>query len=531
MTTRRDLMKSALLAVGGTALPAAANASSTGQRPSAWRRGPENRRIADLGDGTYLNPVLSGDYADPTVLRDGDEYFMTNTSHDANPGIVLWRSSDLVNWTPLGPILFKPIGTVWAMDLIKHDGRFFIYIPALADGTQTIMVMHADRIEGPWSGPIDLHIPRIDPGHVVGEDGKRYLFVNGGGRVRLTADGLATDGELVEGAYDLWRYPEDWVVEMYAPEGPKFIRRDGYFYLTAAVGGTAGPATSHMVVVSRSRSVLGPWEQCPHNPIVRTSSVDEPWWSRGHATFVEGRGGDWWLVYHGYENGYRTLGRQVLLEPVKWDRDGWPRAQGGDLSKPLPKPRGTSNALAALTLSDDFSSNKLGTQWRFHKPGREELQRVRLEERSLAVQGKGTSPGDCSPMTFSAADRAYEIRVSLDRIDAAQGGMLLFYSERMYFGIGFDGKRLCTYAYGERHDWLRIEVAASRLLLRITNDHHIVTMHYSTESDRWLKHPWQFEVSGAHQNVLGGFLSLRPALFACGNGSVHFRDFCYRALS
>jgi xylan 1,4-beta-xylosidase len=246
---------------------------------------------------------------------------------------------------------------------------------------------------------------------------------------------------------------------------------------------------------------------------------------------LEGRDGDWWLVYHGYEKGYRTLGRQVLLEPAKWDRDGWPHALGGDLSKPMSKPRGSSSALPALMLSDDFSASKLGTQWRFHKPGHEELQRVRFEKGALVGQGKGTSPADCSPMTFSAGDRAYEIRVSLDEIDSAQGGMLLFYSERVYFGIGFDGKRLATYAYGERHDWLRIEVAASRMLLRITNDHQIVTMHYSTEGDRWIKHPWQFEVSGVHQNVLGGFLSLRPALFTCGSGSVHFRDFRYHALA
>jgi xylan 1,4-beta-xylosidase len=524
-------MKSALLATGGSALPAIGAAATSATRAASWRRGAENRRLADQGDGTYLNPVLSGDYADPTVLRDGDTYYMTNTSHDANPGIVIWRSADLVNWSPVGPVLFKPIGTVWAMDLIKHAGRYFIYIPAFPNGGQSIMVMHAQRIEGPWSEPIDLEIPRIDPGHVVGEDGKRYLFVNGGGRVLLTDDGLATAGPVVEGAYELWRYPENWVVEMFAPEGPKFIRRNGYFYLVAAVGGTAGPATSHMVVVSRSRSVFGPWEQCPHNPIVHTQSQQEPWWSRGHATLVEGPGKDWWLVYHGYENGYRTLGRQVLLEPMQWDQGGWPVALGGDLSQPLAKPRGAADAFPARTLSDDFSANKFGTQWRFHKPGADELKRARLEQHALIVTAKGTGPADCSPMTFSAADRAYEFQVSLDAIDAAQGGLLLFYSEKVFFGVGFDGQKITSYAYGERHDWLRTAVTAPKLWLKIANDHHNVSMHYSSDGVRWTRHPWQFEVSGAHQNVLGGFLSLRPALFCCGEGRVRFQDFRYRALA
>jgi xylan 1,4-beta-xylosidase len=532
MGSRRDLLKGTVTgAIGLAAAPALAASSSahptsTGGVPT-WRRGAEYQRLADLGNGTFLNPVLPGDYADPTVLRDGDEYFMTNTSHDAVPGIVLWRSADLVNWSPVGPILQRPIGTVWAMDLIKHRERYFLYLPAFSGGRQTIMVMHADRIEGPWSDPIDLEVPRIDPGHVLGEDGKRYLFFNGGSRIRLTDDGLATQGPLVEGAYELWRYPDDWVVEMYAPEGPKFFWRDGYLYLVAAVGGTAGPPTSHMVVVSRSRSVFGPWEQCPHNPIVRTQSAAEPWWSRGHATFVEDATGQWWMVYHGYENGYRTLGRQVLLEPLGWDAQGWPRAMGGDLSRPLPKPKAKRTSYAEHTYSDDFTRDRSGTLWRFHKPGHDENARLQRAAGVLTVRAKGSSPADCSPMTMNAGDRAYEVEVSVEPLNGGEGGLLLFYNERAFVGCGFNGRKLSTYVYGEPHDWMRIELTAPRLSFRITNDHQVVTLHYRSDGE-WIKHPWQLEVSGIHQNVLGSFLSLRPSLFSCGSGAVRFRDFRYR---
>jgi xylan 1,4-beta-xylosidase len=236
-------------------------------------------------------------------------------------------------------------------------------------------------------------------------------------------------------------------------------------------------------------------------------------------------------VYHGDENGYRTLGRQVLLEPVRWSADGWPIAMGGDLSRALSMPKSTRQPLPAPALSDDFATSKLGVQWKFHQPARDELQRVRFDAGSLVVGGKGTGPADCSPLTFSASDRAYEVEVSVEAGDAAIGGLLLFYNERVFFGIGFDGKALRTYAYGERHDWLRLDLAASRVLIRITNDHHIVTLHTSTDGGAWSRHPWQLEVSGAHQNVLGGFLSLRPALFSCGAGGVRFRDFRYRGLA
>ncbi|MES1198353.1 MAG: family 43 glycosylhydrolase [Pseudomonadota bacterium] len=524
-------MKAVLLGAAGAAVGPQAQAAESSPAPRTWRQGIEGQRIADLGDGTFLNPIMPGDHPDPTILKVGDAYYMTFSSFDASPGIIIWRSQDLVNWAPVGPALTKPIGSVWAMDLVHHRGRFYIYIPATPSGQQTIMVIHADRIEGPWSDPIDLHISgRIDPGHVVGEDGKRYLFVNGGDRVRLRDDGLATDGAL-EHAYDLWHYPDDWVVEMYSAEGPKLLRRDNYFYLIAAIGGTSGPPTGHMVVAARSRSVFGPWEQCPHNPIVRTTDPNDRWWSRGHATLVEGPSGDWWMVYHGYENGYRTLGRQTLLEPVEWTNDGWPRALGGDLSQPIAKPRCGKSGQAGQALSDDFSTNKFGSQWSFYEPTPTELARIHYEPRALRISGKGADPRDCSPLVFNAGDHAYEVSVTLEPQHGAQGGLLLFYSKRGFVGLGVDGQKMYTYNYGQSHSWLNIPAANDRVQLKITNDRQIVTMRYSLDGQTWLQHPWQLEVSGYHQNVLGDFLSLRPGLYAAGAGDVRFTDFQYRGLA
>ena len=99
--------------------------------------GIEGQRRADLGNGTYLNPIVAGDHPDPTVLKDGDDYYMTFSSFFSYPGVIIWHSRDLVNWAPVGPALTKPIGTVWAMDLVKHKGRYFIYIPATPGGRQS----------------------------------------------------------------------------------------------------------------------------------------------------------------------------------------------------------------------------------------------------------------------------------------------------------------------------------------------------------------------------------------------------------
>jgi xylan 1,4-beta-xylosidase len=459
---------------------------------------------------------------------------MTFSSFVSYPGVVIWHSRDLVNWTPIGPALKTLIGGVWAMDLIKHDGRYFIYIPAVpfsAGGQQGVYVIWADDIRGPWSEPVDLNIPgAIDPGHAVGEDGKRYLFVNGIRKVRLTDDGLATDGEL-EPAYEPWQYPKDWVVEMFAPEGPKLLRRGDWFYLITAVGGTSGPPTSHMVIAARSKSIHGPWEHCPHNPLVRTVSEDEPWWSRGHASLVEGPAGDWWMIYHGYENGFRTLGRQTLMEPIEWTADGWFLARGGDLSQPLRKPAGGIASPAGFSLSDDLTTDKFGVQWSFHNPGADEMERVRSEPGAITIAGKGGSPRDCSPLAFIVGDLAYEATATLDILSQGEGGLLLYYSERGFVGVGFTETEMRTFIYGEEQTWMRTPMKTSTVSIRLRNDRNIVTWSYSHDGGAsWTQHPWQMEVSGLHHNVFGGFLSLKPAIYSAGDGSIRLRGLRYRAL-
>ena len=144
----------------------------------------------------------------------------------------------------------------------------------------------------------------------------------------------------------------------------------GWFYLVSAVGGTGGPPMGHMVIAARSRSLNGPWVNCPHNPIIRTRAAEEYWWSRGHATPVEGPGGRWYLVYHGYENGFRTLGRQTLLEPIQWTDDDWFRADGGDLSEPIRMPIAGNPRPHGLARSDEFLQPAFGTRWLLrHGPG------------------------------------------------------------------------------------------------------------------------------------------------------------------
>lgn len=514
----------ALIALGLSILPCFGSVPAASALAAA--RGVEGQRIADRGDGTYVNPIFAGDHPDPSILKDGSDYYIVFSTSECYPGLVLWHSRDLVNWEPLGPTLFQNVGAVWAPELVKHEGRYYLYFPARG----TNYVIWTDDIRGSWSDPIDLQVGGFDPGHAVGPDGQRYLFLNEGQRVKLAPDGLSVVGQPTK-VYAGWLYPEDWIVAGFGLEGPKLMQRGDYYHMIVAEGGTAGPPTSHMVVSARARSIDGPWENSPYNPIVHTASAAEKWWSRGHGTLVEGPDGGWYLVYHAYEKGFYTLGRQTLLEPVEWTDDGWFKSRGDDVAQPIRKPVGGEAVAPGFAFSDDFSQPKIGLQWSFFNGTEADLQRAHYEAGALVVQGKGTSPRDCSPLSFVCGDHAYEIQVELELRGEATGGLLLFYNDKLYAGLGMSDTHLIMHREGfDRPWWTKPPELGQRVFIRLTNDRNIVTLQTSPDGQTWTRFPAGMEVSGYHHNVAYGFLSLRPALYAAGAGAVVFRNFTYRAL-
>ncbi|MGV2686503.1 family 43 glycosylhydrolase, partial [Clostridium perfringens] len=137
-------------------------------------------------------PIIAGNYADPSIIRVGEDYYMTHSSYKLPPGLVIWHSRDLLNWSRVGAALPQDEGDVWAPEFVAHNVMYYIYYPA----ARTNWVVTASSPTGPWSKPIHLGIKGIDPGHTVGPDGKRYLHMSGGDFVELTADGLAVTGEV-----------------------------------------------------------------------------------------------------------------------------------------------------------------------------------------------------------------------------------------------------------------------------------------------------------------------------------------------
>lgn len=473
--------------------------------------------------GYYQNPVLGGDYPDPSVLRDGRDYYMTHSSFEYYPGLLVWHSTDLVHWERIAYALTEHVGSVWAPDLIKYKDRYYIYFPA----NRTNWVVTAPSPKGPWSAPVDLKLHGfIDPGHVVGKDGKRYLYLSGGSLVQLAEDGLSVVGEPQPG-YKGWQFPKEWSTECFCLESPKSTVKDGYFYQTVAEGGTAGPATSHMVVSGRALSPQGPWENSPYNPIVHTKDRTERWWSQGHGTLVDDINGNWWIMYHSYEKGFQTLGRQTLMLPIEWTKDHWFRVPPGvSSSSSLRLPAGPAG-VAGDGLSDDFSAQQLGLQWQSFK--QEPSKRITLKDGKLQLQAEGKQFENSAPLLINPGDRKYEIQVAYTLDPGVTAGLTLFYNELGNMRISADTGQFTVFNQKARKISMKNSLGTHGYL-RILNDENEVSFYYSANGKAWTRVERTIDASGFNHNVFGGFMSLRAGLFVYGEGKATFDNFVYRRL-
>lgn len=460
--------------------------------------------------------ILPGDYPDPTILRDGKDYYITHSPFYYSPGFLIWHSTDLQHWEPICRAATGWKGSALAPDLVKCDGKYYIYFPA----GRTIYVIWANKVTGPWSKPIDLKTRGIDPGHLKAKDGKRYLYTSEGYVVPLTDDGLATAGEPRQ-IYDGWVYPADWETECMCLESPKLTYKDGYYYLTCAQGGTAGPATSHMVVSARSKSPMGPWENSPYNPIVHTYSAAESWWSKGHGSLVDDVNGNWWIVYHAYSNGMHTLGRQTLIEPVEWTADGWFKTKA---EQQFPK---QSTPTKPITLSDDFSERTLGLQWTFwHEYAPEALH---FAGNGITIDAKGKKVGDGRLLLTTAMDERYETEVEVNIGKSNMAGLLLFYNERAYAGLVSNGR--LNYLYSNMGN--RSEMPCkfgSHFFIRLRNDANELEISASKDGKDWQILKSNIDVSSLNHNNYLGFYALRIGLVSAIGGKATFRNFKYKRI-
>ncbi|HTT67891.1 MAG TPA: glycoside hydrolase family 43 protein [Gemmatimonadales bacterium] len=428
-------------------------------------------RVAHATHGEYLNPILAGFYPDPTICRQGADYYLANSSFAYYPGVPLFTSRDLVHWHQIRSILDRPSQLdldsagisrgIFAPSLSCRPGRMWM-ITTLVDRGGNFLVTATDP-RGPWSDPVWLHFDGIDPSLFFDDDGKVYIVNNGlpegpqlygQGHRAIWIQELDTTAQrlvgprrmIVNGGVDIARHPI-WI------EAPHVFKKDGWYYLICAEGGTA---EQHSEVVFRSRAVFGPYAPGPVEPILTQRHLDPtrpfPVWATGHADFVETENGEWWAVFLGtrpYEDYTFNTGRETFLLPVTW-RDGWPVILTDTASVPYvvrapklsperhPYPPLTGN----FTARDDFDAPQLSPEWSFLRTVREPFADLishpgwlTLRARSVPLEGPGQPAfvGRRQQHAWATATTAMRYR-PLAAGDRA--GMVAFQGSDAFFFLG-----------------------------------------------------------------------------------------------
>ena len=338
---------------------------------------PATQTPAQQSRATYTNPVIAGDFPDPSVIRVGQDYWAAATSGEWAPLFPILHSRDLVNWEVAGAVFQKrpewAVRNFWAPEIEEDRGRFFVYYTGRKkNGPLCVAVATAARPTGPYMdhGPLVCEsIGSIDPFTTRDENGQLYLIWKEDGNsqgkpTRIWAQKLSDEGTKLTGSKkELFRNDALW--EKHVVEGSFIMRRYGWFYHFYSGNACCGRGCDYALGVARSRKLLGPWEKNPANPIL---AANETWQCPGHGSIVTDEQGRTFLLYHAYKRSedFVQIGREALLDEVQWGTDGWPIINNR-------KGPGTQNTAPHNTVqrdnqgffTDDFTAPRLSADWQW----------------------------------------------------------------------------------------------------------------------------------------------------------------------
>ena len=292
-------------------------------------------------NATYRNPVIAGDFADPSVIRVGNTYYAAGTSSEWGPAFPIYSSTDLVNWQYVGPVFAKLPdwieGSCWAPELFYRNGLFYVYYTARrkSDGRSHIGVATTRDLRQGFTDHgllLEWTSEAIDA-FVIEDAGTLFITwkaygLDKGKAIELLGAELSPDGLHVTGpAFTLLR-ADDKTWEAGGAEGQALFKRGRYYYMTYSGNACCGANCNYQVGLARAESLRGPWEKFAGNPVL-TSHDD--WKCPGHGTVVTTPDNRYFYLHHAYKtDGFTFTGRQGVLTEMVWnDTTGWPAFRYG----------------------------------------------------------------------------------------------------------------------------------------------------------------------------------------------------------
>lgn len=333
-------------------------------------------QISIFAQVEYKNPVLPGFFPDPSICKAGDDFYMINSSFGYFPGVPIFQSKNLVNWTQIGYVLDReeqlPLANaqttlgIFAPTIRFHNGLFYMTTTNISDKGNFYVT--AKNPAGPWSNPVWIKTPGIDPSLFFDDNGKVYVTsaqnwgpVQNG--IMMSEIDIKT-GELLSEPVSIWKGSGNKY-----PEGPHIYKKDGFYYLLIAEGGTE---YGHGVTIGRSQNIWGPFENNPANPILshaNAKGASNLIQGVGHGDLVQTNDGSWFMVALGFRplNNHQILGRETFLAPVVWEKDKWPVVNGnGTISVDMKVAQLPGKVKAEnYNQNEDFNTDKLGLDWNY----------------------------------------------------------------------------------------------------------------------------------------------------------------------
>ena len=396
----------------------------------------------------YTNPVVSGFYPDPAVIRVGDDYYMTTSTFEFFPGVPVLHSKDLIHWRTIGHCLTRKSQLdlegcpssrgIWAATIRHHAGLFYMITTIMNHGALRKFFVTAKNPAGEWSDPIWVDQPGIDPSLFFDDDGTVYLTSNGG-KSGINQAVLDTEtGKLLSEDKTIWPGTGGAY-----PEGPRLYKVNGWYFLTIAEGGCQ---YGHMQTIARSRSPWGPFEFCPRNPILthrhRGGHVIQ---GLGHMELLQDTRGVWWayfLAYRMTKQYFYHLGREAFLAPVQWDDQGWPViGNAGAIELEMNADLPPQHPWPAQPVRDDFDDKALGLAWNhLRNPEPASVSLTQCPGKLLLLGNAATLNDIAAPAFVGRRQEHWDVNVATrmefdPKVEGDEAGLAMYYQEEHHYEI------------------------------------------------------------------------------------------------
>ena len=479
----------------------------------------------------FKNPVLPGFHADPSVCRAGDDFYLVNSTFQYYPGVPVFHSKDLIHWEQVGACLTRDSQVriegmdeqtgIYAPTIRYHEGRFYMVTTVFP--SRKHFYVYTDDPKGEWSDPIyiDFCLGSCDP-TLFFDDGKCY-FLWKEGEIKICEIDVKTGKQLGEihhlGVGLGGRYPE----------GPHIYKKDGYYYLLLAEGGTEH---GHHVNILRSKNLFGPYEPNSANPILSHFNMkmqNSQIQGLGHADLVQASDGSWWMICLGYRtHGYlqHVMGRETFLAPVSWKEGGWPVVNNdGTLQLDMQCQTLPQVPMPLEPSRDEFDADKLSLYWSHLNMPQKENYSLNVRKGWLRLTTSTVTLDEVGNPTFighrqSEPDFCATTKVDVSGLkDGGVAGITAYAAHHNHYDVQVvtrDGKHYvqAKIRVGEmEHIEKEIPLNENVVYLRITADKQFYHLHYSIDGERFTPLA-RMDYRYLSTETIGGFCGVHIGIFA-----------------